>query len=157
MAIAQAPLLHGDYLTFVRASNSFVSDNAPSETLLADLLCNNCQPLRTAPRELRHYMLLDCLGYLDHWFRVELAWRRPFRARLELSCLAASQLELVAAHKCLLEHFGIVRLVSAWMHAHAATWNRINPSNKPERKAMFLCWIYNTRKSGGEHETGGRI
>src|SRR5215510_11848762 len=38
--------------------------------------------------------------------------KRPFRTRLEPSCLAASQQELVEAHECLLGHFGIVRLVS---------------------------------------------
>jgi hypothetical protein len=42
-------------------------------------------------------------------------------------------------------------------YAHATTWNRINPSNKPEREAVFLCWTHNKRKSGGQHETGGRI
>jgi hypothetical protein len=38
--------------------------------------------------------------------------KRPFRSQLEPSYLAASQQELVEAHGCLLEHFGIVRLVS---------------------------------------------
>src|SRR5262249_43276245 len=38
--------------------------------------------------------------------------KRPCRTRLGLSCLSASQQELVEAHKCLLGHFGIVHPLS---------------------------------------------
>src|SRR5262245_13350804 len=38
--------------------------------------------------------------------------KRPFRVRLLPSCLSANQRELSKIHECLLEHFGIVFLLS---------------------------------------------
>jgi hypothetical protein len=67
--------------------------------------------------------------------------KRPLRTRLELSCLAASQLELVEAHERLLEHFNSssrFRMNARNRHNMAAIYR-----NRSKRKRESApCGIY---------------
>src|SRR5262245_58444928 len=86
--------------------------------------------------------------------------KHPFRTRLEPSCLAASQQELVEAHECLLGHFGIVRLVSFRINQSyfsnpyfIASQPALGPLRHPKKGAARTCYPSEGKIRGSDSGT----